>query len=105
VSSGTGTITRTSGLKPVTSADYVNTFAGTAHSRWIIAPGPWMPFSMVKLSPDNQNTGWKAGYQPSYESIGMFSHVHEKVMVAIYDFTLNFTMNNEFNLTRQKQNL
>ncbi|MDR1526463.1 MAG: GH92 family glycosyl hydrolase [Dysgonamonadaceae bacterium] len=72
-----GTITRKPDLKPVTPADYVNTLAGTAHSRWMIAPGPWMPFSMVKLSPDNQNTGWQAGYQPSYESVGMFSHVHE----------------------------
>ena len=38
-----------------TFADYVDTKIGTAHSRWMIAPGPWMPFSMVKLSPDNQN--------------------------------------------------
>ena len=37
-----------------TFADYVDTKIGTAHSRWMIAPGPWMPFSMVKLSPDNQ---------------------------------------------------
>jgi predicted alpha-1,2-mannosidase len=75
-----GTVVRRPNLKPITPADYVNTFAGTAHSRWMIAPGPWMPFSMVKLSPDNQNTGWQAGYQPSYESIGLFSHVHEWTM-------------------------
>ncbi len=25
-------------------SDYVNTMIGTAHSRWMIAPGPWMPF-------------------------------------------------------------
>ena len=43
----------------------------------MIAPGPWMPFGMVKLSPDNQNQGWQAGYQPSLENIGCFSHVHE----------------------------
>ena len=60
-----------------TPADYVDTRTGTAHSRWMIAPGPWMPFSMVKLSPDNQNSGWQAGYQPSFESIGCFSHIHE----------------------------
>lgn len=60
-----------------TPADYVDTRIGTAHSRWMIAPGPWMPFSMVKMSPDNQNAGWQAGYQPSFESIGCFSHVHE----------------------------
>lgn len=60
-----------------TLADYVDTRMGTAHSRWMIAPGPWMPFGMVKLSPDNQNQGWQAGYQPSLENIGCFSHVHE----------------------------
>lgn len=60
-----------------TSASYVDTKMGTAHSRWMIAPGPWMPFSMVKLSPDNQNNGWQAGYEPTFESIGCFSHIHE----------------------------
>ena len=60
-----------------TLADYVDTRIGTAHSRWMIAPGPWMPFSMVKMSPDNQNAGWQAGYQPSFENIGCFSHIHE----------------------------
>lgn len=61
-------------------ADYVDTKMGTAHSRWMIAPGPWMPFSMVKLSPDNQDGGWQSGYQPSFESIGCFSHIHEWTM-------------------------
>lgn len=61
-------------------ADYVDTRIGTAHSRWMIAPGPWMPFSMVKMSPDNQNTGWQAGYQPTFENIGCFSHIHEWTM-------------------------
>lgn len=60
-----------------TLADYVDTRIGTGHSRWMIAPGPWMPFSMVKLSPDNQNAGWQAGYQPTFENIGCFSHIHE----------------------------
>ncbi len=60
-----------------TPADYVDTRIGTAHSRWMIAPGPWMPFSMVKMSPDNQNSGWQAGYQPTFENIGCFSHIHE----------------------------
>lgn len=63
-----------------TLADYVDTRIGTAHSRWMIAPGPWMPFSMVKISPDNQNMGWQAGYQPTFESIGTFSHIHEWTM-------------------------
>tara|TARA_Y100000815_G_C13346734_1_gene502375 strand:- start:2814 stop:6011 length:3198 start_codon:yes stop_codon:yes gene_type:complete len=70
--------------KPLqTPADYVNTLIGTAHSRWMIAPGPWMPFSMVKLSPDNQNMGWQAGYQPSFETIGTFSHIHEWTMAGL----------------------
>lgn len=74
-----GTIQR-SPEKLQTPADYVDTRIGTAHSRWMIAPGPWMPFSMVKLSPDNQNMGWQAGYQPSFETIGCFSHIHEWTM-------------------------
>ena len=66
-----------------TPADYVDTRIGTAHSRWMIAPGPWMPFSMVKLSPDNQNKGWQSGYQPAFESIGCFSHIHEWTMAGL----------------------
>jgi predicted alpha-1,2-mannosidase len=66
--------------KTQTLADYVDTKIGTAHSRWMIAPGPWMPFSMVKISPDNQNRGWQAGYQPTFESLGTFSHIHEWTM-------------------------
>ncbi len=61
----------------MTPAGYVDTLIGAAHSRWMIAPGPWMPFSMVKLSPDNQNAGWQAGYDPTFESVGVFSHIHE----------------------------
>ena len=66
-----------------TRADYVDTRMGAAHSRWMIAPGPWMPFGMVKVSPDNQNTCWQAGYQPSFESIGCFSHIHEWTMAGV----------------------
>lgn len=63
--------------------DYVDTKLGTAHSRWMIAPGPWMPFSMVKISPDNQNDGWQAGYDPTFESVGAFSHIHEWTMAGL----------------------
>ncbi len=74
-----GVISRSA--KPLGSyANYVDTRIGTAHSRWMIGPGPWMPFSMVKLSPDNQNAGWQAGYDPTFESIGAFSHIHEWTM-------------------------
>ena len=65
---------------PVTPADYVDTFKGTAHSRWMIAPGPWMPFGMVKLSPDNQKQGWVAGYEYTHEYVDCFSHIHEWTM-------------------------
>ncbi|SHE35406.1 alpha-1,2-mannosidase, putative [Arenibacter palladensis] len=64
-------------------SDYVDTKIGTGHSRWMIAPGPWMPFGMVKISPDNQNGGWQAGYQPSFESVGTFSHIHEWTMAGL----------------------
>lgn len=69
--------------KVALAADYIDTRMGTAHSRWMIAPGPWMPFSMVKLSPDNQNPGWQSGYDPAYESIGTFSHIHEWTMAGL----------------------
>ena len=83
-----GTVTR-SKRKLHTPADYVDTRIGTAHSRWMIAPGPWMPFSMVKLSPDNQNSGWQAGYEPSFESIGTFSHIHEWTLGGLGIFASN----------------
>jgi len=67
----------------ITPAEYADTKMGTAHSRWMIAPGPWMPFSMVKLSPDNQNAGWQAGYDPIFETVGGFSHIHEWTMAGL----------------------
>ena len=69
--------------------NYVDTKIGTGHSRWMIAPGPWMPFSMVKISPDNQNGGWQAGYQPTFESVGTFSHIHEWTMAGLGTFPTN----------------
>lgn len=79
---GSGSVVRSS--QPLqTKADYVDTRIGSAHSRWMIAPGPWMPFGMVKMSPDNQNTGWQAGYQPTFETIGCFSHIHEWTMAGL----------------------
>ncbi|ATP56944.1 hypothetical protein CPT03_10855 [Pedobacter ginsengisoli] len=77
-----GTVKRAK-QKLFTSVDYVDTKMGTAHSRWMIAPGPWMPFSMVKLSPDNQNAGWSGGYDPTFESVGVFSHIHEWTMAGL----------------------
>ncbi len=68
---------------------------GTAHSRWMIAPGPWMPFSMVKLSPDNQNSGWQSGYDPIIESIGGFSHIHEWTMAGLLMMPTNGELKTE----------
>jgi predicted alpha-1,2-mannosidase len=78
--------------KIITPAAYVDTKIGTAHSRWMIAPGPWMPFSMVKLSPDNQNDGWQAGYEPTFESVGCFSHIHEWTIAGLGTMPTNGPM-------------
>lgn len=75
--------------KMIAPADYVNTLMGTAHSRWMIAPGPWMPFGMVKIGPDNQNAGWQGGYDPIFESIGGFSHIHEWTMSGLSMMPVN----------------
>jgi predicted alpha-1,2-mannosidase len=77
-----GSVTR-GAFDQITPAGYVDTKVGSGHSRWMIAPGPWMPFSMVKLSPDNQNPGWQSGYEPNFESIGCFSHIHEWTVAGL----------------------
>ncbi len=59
--------------KPV---DYVNVFTGTSNSRWMINPGSYMPFGMVKLGPDNQSNVWNGGYEYTVGSISGFSHLH-----------------------------
>lgn len=41
---------------------------------------PMDAFQHGKLSPDNQNMGWQAGYQPTFETLGCFSHIHEWTM-------------------------
>lgn len=63
--------------------DYVDPMLGTANSRWMLFPGPSMPFGMVKLSPDNQEQGWKAGYEYSIENISGFSHIHSWMMAGL----------------------
>lgn len=60
--------------------DYVDPMMGTHDSRWMQFPGPSMPFGMVKLSPDNERTGWKAGYEYDVHNITGFSHIHEWTM-------------------------
>lgn len=56
--------------------DYVNVFAGTSNSRWMLFPGVTLPFGMVKLSPDNQENVWNGGYEYTIGSISGFSHLH-----------------------------
>ncbi|ASV29703.1 GH92 family glycosyl hydrolase [Maribacter cobaltidurans] len=64
------------GLGQKSPNDYVNVFTGTSNSRWMLFPGPTMPFGMVKLSPDNQANVWNGGYEYAISSISGFSHVH-----------------------------
>ena len=72
--------------KPV---DYVNTMIGSHNSRWIQFPGPSRPFGMVKLSPDNQEQGWKAGYEYDVNSIAGFSHIHSWTMAGLLTMPTN----------------
>ena len=59
---------------------YVDPLMGTTFARWMLFPGVTMPFGMVKLSPDNQRKGWKAGYEYKIHNIAGFSHVHSWTM-------------------------
>ena len=66
-------------------ADYVNPLLGTSSSRWMLFPGPCLPFGMVKLSPDNTVEGqYKlgAGYEYKINSISGFGHVHSWMMAS-----------------------
>ena len=56
--------------------DEVNLFTGTSNSRWMMFPGPTLPFGLVKLSPDNQGNVWNGGYEYTVNSISGFSHLH-----------------------------
>jgi len=63
--------------------DWVDPMLGTASSRWMLYPGPSTPFSMIKLSPDNQKQTWKAGYEYTIENIAGFSHIHSWTMAGL----------------------
>jgi len=63
--------------------NYVNQFLGTSNSRWMIAPGPWMPMGMVKIAPENQESAFKAGYDYEIDNIMGFSHIHEWTMAGL----------------------
>ena len=61
--------------------DYVDHFLGTSSSRWMLYPGPSMPFGLVKLSPDNvDESRMDAGYEYSIESIAGFGIIHSWAM-------------------------
>ncbi len=72
--------------------DYVDQFMGTSGSRWMIAPGPWMPMGMVKISPDNEESQWKAGYEYQIENVMGFSHIHEWTMAGLLMMPTNGTL-------------
>ena len=57
--------------------DYVDPFLGTSGNRWMLFPGPTLPFGMVKLSPDNTDDyAFDAGYEYKNNSVCGFGHVH-----------------------------
>ncbi|RYZ45806.1 MAG: hypothetical protein EOP49_24480 [Sphingobacteriales bacterium] len=63
--------------------DYADPLIGTSESRWMLNPGASMPFGMVQLSPDNQSSDWKAGYEYALESVSGFSHIHAWTMAGL----------------------
>ncbi|GLR18743.1 GH92 family glycosyl hydrolase [Portibacter lacus] len=69
--------------------DYVDPLSGTHDSRWMMFPGAAMPFGMVKLSPDNERRGWKAGYEYDVENISGFSHIHSWTMAGLLTMPTN----------------
>lgn len=71
------TLAQNNSKEPV---DYVDPLMGTTFARWMLFPGVSMPFGMVKLSPDNQRKGWKAGYEYKINNISGFSHIHSWTM-------------------------
>lgn len=60
--------------------DYVDPFIGTSASRWELNPGPVLPFGMMQMAPDNQDSYWKGGYEYGINSISGFSSIHSPTM-------------------------
>ena len=78
------------GRQPVRkSIDYVDQMMGSSGSRWMIGPGPWMPFGMVKIMPDNEDSHWKNGYEDNVDNIMGFSHIHEWTMAGLLTMPAN----------------
>lgn len=63
-------------------SDYVDQFMGTSGSRWMITPGPRHPMPMIQLSPNNEKSVWKAGYEYQIENIAGFNHTQEWTMAG-----------------------
>ncbi|MET0242597.1 MAG: GH92 family glycosyl hydrolase [Flavitalea sp.] len=73
--------------------DYADPLVGTSESRWMLNPGASMPFGMVQLSPDNQGSDWKAGYEYALESVSGFSHIHAWTMAGLSVMPTTGTVN------------
>ena len=67
-----------------TPVDYVDPFIGTHDSRPLLFPGATLPFGMVKLSPDNQKSNWKAGHDYAIKNIAGFNFVHDYHLSTFY---------------------
>jgi predicted alpha-1,2-mannosidase len=74
--------------------DYVDPLIGTSTSRWMRGPYAGVPFGMVQLGPDNQTSGWMAGYEHSIANVTGFSHIHAWTMggLMIMPSTLDLTV-------------
>ncbi len=70
-------------------SQYVDPMIGTSDTRWMLFPGPTMPFGMVKLSPDNRNEGHHAGYDYNVNTISGFSHIHTWAMGGLLTMPTN----------------
>ena len=63
--------------------DYADPMIGTSNSRWMLGPYACVPFGMVQLGPDNQDSIWMGGYEASINSIAGFSHIHAWTMAGL----------------------
>lgn len=62
------------------SIDYVDVFIGTSNSRAMLGPYAGVPYGMVQLGPDNQDSHWMGGYEYSINNVKGFTHIHAWMM-------------------------
>lgn len=73
--------------------DYVNVFVGTSNSRAMLGPYAGVPYGMVQLGPNNQDSHWMSGYEYAVSNVKGFAHIHAwmmnglLVMPAVQDLT------------------